>query len=78
MGTTEGKSVIALTKLDSSQVVINVEAIKYVEAVPDTLIHFINGDTIIVKESVENLCDQVVRMKALVMQYAQTDDRKGK
>jgi len=49
---------IPVTRLDKRVVVINVEMIKMVEAAPDTIITLINGDTLMVRESV----DEVVRL----------------
>lgn len=48
---------ITLTRLDKRVVVVNAELIKMIEATPDTIISLINGDTLIVRESV----DEVVR-----------------
>jgi flagellar protein FlbD len=48
---------ITLTRLNDRVIVANVELIKMVEATPDTIVTFINGDTVMVRESV----DEVVR-----------------
>lgn len=48
---------ITLTRLDKRVVVINADLIKMIESTPDTIITFINGDSIIVRDSV----DEVVR-----------------
>lgn len=48
---------ITVTRLDKRVVVVNAELIKMIEATPDTIITLINGDTLLVKESV----DEVVR-----------------
>jgi len=47
--------VIVLTRLNDRHLVLNAELIKIVEATPDTIITFINGDTIIVRESPEEV-----------------------
>jgi len=52
-----------LTKLDNSPVLVNLESIKYVEASPDTIIRFVNGDTMIVRESLEDLERRVLELK---------------
>lgn len=41
---------ILLTKRDGSTMLLNLDSVKYLEAVPDTLIFFLNGDTLMVKE----------------------------
>ena len=43
--------------MDDRVVVINAELIKMIESTPDTIITLINGDTLIVRENV----DEVVR-----------------
>ncbi len=48
---------ITLTRLDERVVVLNAELIKMIESTPDTIITLLNGDTLIVRESV----DEVVR-----------------
>ncbi len=48
---------ITLTRLNKRVVVINAELIKMLEETPDTLVTLINGDTMMVSESV----DEVVR-----------------
>ncbi len=49
---------ITVTRLDERVVVVNAELIKMIESTPDTIITLINGDSIIVRESV----DEVVRL----------------
>ena len=58
---------IVLTKLDRSSVLVSVEAIKYMEAVPDTLINFLNGDSLIVRENFEEVMACVVNYKARIV-----------
>ena len=58
---------ILLTRLDKSKVLINLEAIKYAEATPDTLISFLNGDSIMVRESLEELEQRVINYKSKVL-----------
>ena len=48
---------ITVTRLDDRVVVVNAELIKMIESTPDTIITLINGDTMIVRENV----DEVVR-----------------
>lgn len=46
---------ILLSKLDATVVLVNLESIKYFEATPDTLVHFLNGDTMLVRESLQEV-----------------------
>lgn len=48
---------ITVTRLDQRVVVLNAELIKMIESTPDTIITLINGDSMIVRES----RDEVVR-----------------
>ena len=48
---------ITVTRLDKRVVVINADLIKMIESTPDTIVTFINGDTVIVRDSV----DEIVR-----------------
>jgi len=48
---------IRLTKLNQDEFILNAELIRYVEKCPDTLITLINGDTLMVRETL----DEVVR-----------------
>lgn len=54
---------IMLTKLDNSPVLVNIEGIKYIESTPDTLIRYLNGDTMIVRESLEDIERRVLELK---------------
>ncbi|MDR0328776.1 MAG: flagellar FlbD family protein [Planctomycetaceae bacterium] len=48
---------IRVTKLNRDVIVLNAELIRHVEQCPDTLITLINGDTLMVRETL----DEVVR-----------------
>ena len=52
---------IEVTRFNNQKVVINAEMIEFVEATPDTAIHMDNGKTHIVKESVKDVVDKVVK-----------------
>ena len=46
---------ITVTRLNGQRFVINAELIRTVEANPDTTIRLINGDTLIVREGMEEV-----------------------
>ncbi len=46
---------ILLTKLDKSKVLVSLDNIKFVESTPDTLVRFVNGDMLIVSESLDEI-----------------------
>jgi flagellar protein FlbD len=58
---------ITLTKLDNTRILINVEAIKYIEHTPDTLILFLNGESLIVRESLDEIERRVIEFKRKVV-----------
>ena len=51
---------ITLTRLDKRVVVVNAELINMLEATPDTIITLINGDTLLVRESVEEVVERAI------------------
>lgn len=51
---------IKLTRLNGQQFVVNAELIRSVEALPDTTIKLINGDTIIVRESMDEVVEKAI------------------
>lgn len=62
---------IKLSKLDKTEVLLSLENIKYVESTPDTLIFFINGESIIVREPLDEVLKRVVEYKARVIKEAE-------
>jgi flagellar protein FlbD len=48
---------ITVTRLDRRVVVLNADLIKMIESTPDTIITLLNGDTVVVRETL----DEVVR-----------------
>ena len=51
---------ITITRLDKRVIVLNADLIKSLEATPDTILTLINGDTLVVRESVEEIVQRVV------------------
>ena len=51
---------IVLTRLNNKTVVLNAELIKIVEASPDTIITLINGDTMMVRETVDQVVEKAI------------------
>ena len=58
---------ILLTKIDKAPILVNAETIKSVESVPDTLILFLNGDTLFVEESFETIIAKTEDFKARII-----------
>lgn len=51
---------IVLTRLDQRVIVLNADLIKMLEATPDTIITLINGDTIVVRETVNEVVERAI------------------
>ncbi|OQX63517.1 MAG: hypothetical protein B5M55_07095 [Desulfococcus sp. 4484_242] len=51
---------IQVTRLDNTQVVVNVEMIRSLSAAPDTVITFTTNDSMIVKEPVEEISKRIL------------------
>jgi flagellar protein FlbD len=59
---------IQFTKLDGNPVLINTDSIKHIEKSGDTIIHYLNGDTIIVKESIEMIDEMIIEYRKKVLE----------
>jgi len=51
---------IQVTRLDNTQMVVNVEMIRSLSATPDTVITFTTNDRMIVKEPVEEISKRIL------------------
>jgi len=58
---------IQLTRLNNSAITINSDLIKSAEASPDTVITLLNGEKIIVQETVSELVTRVVEFRRRVL-----------
>jgi uncharacterized protein YlzI (FlbEa/FlbD family) len=59
-----------LTKLDGSHILVGLDAIKYIEGGADTRLIFLNGDSLIIKESLEEISQNVIKLKASILSEA--------
>lgn len=64
---------ILLTKLNDRKVLVGMETVKFLESIPDTMIAFTNGETLIVKESLEEISKAVLNYEAEVARRAARD-----
>jgi flagellar protein FlbD len=58
--------VISLTRLNGTQFVVNAELIRTVEERPDTTINLINGETIIVRERMQDVVAKAVEYARMI------------
>ncbi len=63
---------ILLTKLNQQKILVNLETIKYIESVPDTLIFFTNGDSIMVQEDLDTVSQAILAYQSKVFSFAQS------
>ena len=61
---------ISVTRLNDQPLVLNAELIKTVESTPDTLITLINGDRMMVKESMEEIVRKAVEYGRQIRAFA--------
>lgn len=57
---------IHLTRLTGRAVVVNADLMMTVESTPDTIITFVNGDKLVVKEPIEQVVEQVIEYRRKV------------
>jgi flagellar protein FlbD len=60
--------VIRVTRLNNTPFLINSDLIKFVEQAPDTLITLVNGEKIIVQESVDDIVDRIILFRRSVIE----------
>lgn len=63
---------ITITRLDKRVVVLNADMIKSLEATPDTILTLVNGDTIVVRESVEDIVQRIIEYQRQVRGFQVT------
>ena len=59
---------IQLTRLNNSLLTLNSDLIKFVEQSPDTVVTLINGEKVLVRETVDEILDRIVRFRRSVLQ----------
>ena len=58
---------IQLTRLNGLPLVLNSDLIKLIENTPDTVLTLVNGEKIVVKETVEQILDHIVEFRRRVL-----------
>jgi len=54
---------VKLTRINGKEFYLNPHIIEYIESVPDTLISLLDGTTIYVKESPEQVIDRIIEYR---------------
>ena len=52
---------IAVTRLNGTQFVVNAELIRYIESTPDTMITLMGGEKVFVKETMEDVVERAIQ-----------------
>jgi flagellar protein FlbD len=60
-----GFIMIKLTRFDGSEVAVNAELVKFVEAAPDTIVTLTSDQKILVLETVDEVIDRVISYRKL-------------
>jgi flagellar protein FlbD len=63
---------ITVSRLNSKSFVLNCELIKFIEAIPDTLITLTTGEKLMVKESVDAVIEQTMNYRKRLYQEKPT------
>ena len=59
---------IFATRLNGTEIVINVDQVLTIVKTPDTVLHLTNGDRIMVKESLEEIVQRAVAYRHRILQ----------
>lgn len=54
---------IRLTRLNNQSLIVNSDLIKFIEAAPDTVLTLVNGEKIIVRESGQQILEQIIEFR---------------
>jgi flagellar protein FlbD len=59
---------IRLTRLNGQMLVLNSDLIKFVENTPDTVITLLNGDKLVVRETTDQVVNEVLAFRRAVLE----------
>ncbi len=62
-----GGKVIRLTRLNNQPLAINSDLIKWVESAPDSVITLLNGEKVVVRETVEQIIQAIVAFRRALL-----------
>lgn len=54
---------IWLTRLNGSELIVNDDLVKFIEAMPDTMLTLASGDKLVVKESIDVVIERIIAYK---------------
>jgi len=68
---------IQLTRLNRSSVTVNSDLIKLIEQAPDTVITLVNGEKLLVRESIGEILDRIVKFRRSIAHGPGSADASG-
>ena len=57
---------VKLTRLNGQRIALNSDSILWAEEAPDTTLRLVNGESVIVRETIEELIEQVIAFRVRV------------
>ncbi len=72
-----GVTMIRVTTMDGRQIVINSDLIETIQATPDTVITFMDGKKLLVKDSVDEVINRVIEFRHRVLAWP-ADEAEGR
>jgi flagellar protein FlbD len=61
---------IRVTKLNKAPVILNLETVKYLESTPDTVVYFVNGESMMIRETMDEVVEKVQIFKGNILRRA--------
>ena len=58
---------IAVTRLDGTEMVLNADLVEWIEQTPDTMVGLVNGERFLVRENPDELVRRVIEFKRSVL-----------
>lgn len=62
---------IEVTRYDNSKLLINIDLVERVEECPETILTFVNGKQLIVRESKDEITQKAIEFKRIIYQGVQ-------
>ncbi len=69
-----GLAMIRVTTMDGRHIVINSDLIETVQATPDTVITFMDGKKLIVKDTVDDVVNRIIEFRHRVLTWPESTD----
>ena len=63
---------IAVTRLNGEQFVVNAELVELVESTPDTIVSLTTGKKYMVKETIDEIIDRIIQYRRQISPFYET------